>query len=325
MSNDCCKNRPNFGRPTCVTEWGDIVGFVLSPLKYDDGSPYSDNILSISSDDLLNKFYATNPSNRWFAFPTLENVEYVVADSLVEEGASGRKSFLKKGKITLNAESWDKDGTSVLSKKMAQLRCADWGLYFITSNNILVGRKVSNINSDNEFAPVPLDSQSVDPKFMFKTNSTTQKVMFTLDLDRNFDDGTYYAIPCDELWDNTVQVVKSLDLQNLPSIIDAELTLNGSVLATGWNITINDDYRQGARNPANTDLGNVTGLGASNFLITNLTDATTITPTSVTEQNDGNYAFIVPIQSSADKIKVELVIASTNELNYNGSIEFLIP
>jgi hypothetical protein len=317
---NCCENRPNFGRPTCVTEWGDIVGFVLMPLK--DSGPNDFRISkTLTYNSLLGLFYEIDPKDRIYAFPTLENVDYVVADSLVEEGASGRKSFLKKGKITLNAETWDKDGTSVLSKKMAKLRCADWGIGFITSNNMLILKDYSSVF----VSPIPVDSQSIDPKFMFKTNTTTQKVMFTLDLDRNFDDGTYYAIPCDELWDPVDEVSKTLDLQNLPSIIDCELSLSTTVTTTATQIAVNDAYRQGARNVNNTDLGNVTGLSASDFLVTNVTDLTTITPSSVVEEPTGNYIISYSAQTSGDKIKVDLVLASTNAVNYNGSITYLIP
>jgi hypothetical protein len=251
----------------------------------------------------------------------MENVEYSIADSLKEEGASGRKSFLRNGIITVTAETWDKDGTSVIKGKMAQLRCADWGVLFVTDKNLIIGRETN----DNLFAPIAIDSQSVDPKFMFKTNTTTQKVMLTFDLDRNFDDSTYYAVSGDELWSTVDETVKSIDFNDVPKIVDCDLSLSTTATTTQVQIAVNDAYRQGARNVNNTDLGNVIGLSDLDFLVTNVTDLTTITPSSIVEEPSGNYIISFSAQTSGDKIKVDLLISDTNVINYNGSITYLIP
>lgn len=326
---DCCATRPNFGRPICVDDFGTITSMILVPLRDSLGNKYVFDIRLLTYEVIYDFFFATNPADRLYGFPQLENVEYAIADSLKEEGASGRKSHLRDGIISITAESWDKDGTAVIKGKMAQLRCADWGVLYVTDKNLIVGSFASSVpnalgGESGYLLPIKIDSQSVDPKFMFKTNTTTQKVMLTFDLDRNFDDATYYAVGGDELWSSTDSAVKSIDFNDVPKVIDCNLTLNGAVLPAGFNIIVNDDYRDGARNVNNTELGNVTGLLAANFLITNITDATTVTPTSVTEQSDGNYAFVVPAQTVTDKIKVELVIDAVNAVNYNGSITFVI-
>jgi len=66
------------------------------------------------------------------------------------------------------------------------------------------------------------------------------------------------------------------------------------------------------------------GLTITDFKITNVTDNVVVVATSVTESQDGQYEFVVPIQTSGDKMKVELVIADGNPINYNGSVNFQI-
>ncbi len=328
---NCCATRPNFGRPVCIDDFGTITSMILVPLYDSLGIKYAFDIRSLTYENLYDAFFAVNPADRLYGFPQLENVEYAIADSLKEEGASGRKSHLRDGIITITAESWDKDGTSTIKGKMAELRCSDWGVFYVTDKNLIVGSYVATIagalgGENGYFAPVKIDSQSVDPKFMFKTNTTTQKVMLTFDLDRNFDDSTYYAIGGDELWSSTDEEVKSIDFNDVPKIIDCNLSLNEVATTTQAHIAINDDYRQGARNVNNTDAGNVTGLTVADFLVTNVTDLTTITPTSVVEEPTGVYIITYSgAQTSGDKMKVDLVIASTNPVNYNGSITYLIP
>jgi hypothetical protein len=322
---NCCENRPNFGRPVCVDDFGTITTVLLVP--YTSFFTYS---MGMTYEDFYPYFSSQEPSERIYGFPQMENVEYSIADSLKEEGASGRKSFLRNGIITVTAETWDKDGTSAIKGKMAQLRCADWGVFFVTDKNLIIGSRVAfsvpaTLGETFIFKPIKIDSQSVDPKFMFKTNTTTQKVMLTFDLDRNFDDSTYYAISGDSLWSTTSSTVTSIDFNDVPKVIDCELALSTTATTTQAQISVNDDYRQGARNSNNDDLGNVTGLTIADFLVTNVTDLTTITPSSVVEEPNGNYIISFSAQGSGDKIKVDLLLASTNSVNYNGSITYLIP
>jgi hypothetical protein len=324
---NCCENRPNFGRPVCVDDFGTITTVLLVPSVGASGSKTSFG-LNINYNDFITGFYANNPADRIYGFPQMENVEYSIADSLKEEGASGRMSFLRNGVITLTAETWDKDGTAVIKGKMAQLRCADWGIFFVTDKNLVIGSKQFINYGDGgsyRFAPIKIDSQSVDSKFMFKTNTTTQKVMLTFNLDRNFDDSTYYAISGDELWSNESLLVESIDFNDVPKVIDCQLALSEALTTTQAQIAINDDYRQGNTNINIASLGNVTGLEASDFVVTNVTDLTPIVISTVIEEPSGNYIISYPSQTSGDKIKVDLFLSSTNSINYNGSITYLIP
>lgn len=325
MAENCCENRPNFGRPTCVADLGVVERFIFVPLGVNYG--YNNNDLALAG--IVNHLLVDADSERWRPFPQVENFAWTPAESRFEESSNGKKSFLGNGKISIASETWDGDATAKMVAKMRALRCAKWGVFLVTNENLLVGSNVQ-IGLENRFVPIKIDAQSIDALFQLKTDAATQKIMFSFDLDNNFDVSTLYSIDGNLIWDATDEVVTPVNfIDGLPNVIDCQLTKNGAFITTGGAIVVNDDYRQGTRNvSAGDSRGNVTGLVAADFLIENLTDATTVTPTSVTENGTGNYEFVIPAQTAADIVKISLVLDSTDDLDatqYQGSITITIP
>jgi hypothetical protein len=210
--------------------------------------------------------------------------------------------------------------------KMEALRCSNWGILLVTDSNKVIFSEVGGL-----LKPIAIDEQSIQALFQFKTDATTQKIMFSFDLARNFDVSTLYAIDGDLIWSSTDEAVRPIDFNNnLPNMVDCQLAKVGAFITTGGSISVNDDYRQGTRIAASGDsVGNVTGLVIGNFLVENLTDATTVTPTSVAENGTGVYEFVLPPQTSGDILKVSLAIPTQTELNgqylYQGNVTITIP
>lgn len=317
---NCCATRPNFGHPTCIQDLGVVTSFLFAPMKDQYGNTFGFDINTFTASDFTGALIAV-PDARIYPMPQMEAVEIPQADSLFDEAPSGTKSFLRTGKRSFTAETRDKDATSTFAGKLEEVRCNEWGIYLVTDNNKLVG-----VNKSGTFAPIKIDSQSMDPVFMFKTDSVTQKVMINFDFDRAFKVSEMYAISGDEIWDSVAETTIELDFNNLNQVIDCNIQI-GTIAPTTTllGVKINDDYRQGMRNPNNADLGNVTGLIETDFVLRNLTDDLVVTPTSVTEPWDGYYTFNIPAQTSGDKMELTLVLASANSINYNGSLTYLIP
>jgi hypothetical protein len=326
MSNDCCNERPNFGHPACIEDLGGVSRFIFVPM----GTNY--NLV----DDLVYQAIVDNFTDIlnvpeiWAPFPEVENFVWTPAESQFEESSNGKKSWIKNGKTSIACESWDGNATAKMVAKMEALRCAQWGILLVTDSNKLIGSS-SLKAGEKSIKPIAIDEQSIQALFQFKTDATTQKIMFSFDLARNFDVSTLYAIDGDLIWDATSEAVKPIDFNNdLPNVVDCQLAKNGAFITTGGAITVNDDYRQGTRNVAAGDsVGNVTGLVIGNFLVENLTDATTVTPTSVTENGTGVYEFVLPAQTSGDIVKISLAIPAQTELSgqylYQGNITITIP
>jgi hypothetical protein len=325
MSNDCCNERPNFGHPACIEDLGNVSRFIFVPMG---------NYYSLDSDfdyATIAGYFSTNLNtdsgiNAWRPFPEVENFLWTPAESQFEESSNGKKSWIKNGKTTIACETWDGDATAKMVAKMESLRCSNWGVLLVTDSNKLVGSYVNDY-----FVPVKIDSQSIQALFQFKTDATTQKIMFSFDLARNFDVSTLYAIDGDLVWDSTSEVVAPIDFNNdLPDVVDCQLDRNGAWTTTGGALTVNDDYRQGTRNALAGDvLGNVTGLVVGDFLVQNITDGVSVTPTSVTETGNGNYVFVLPAQTSGDILKVSLVFPTILSfgglIGYQGNITITIP
>lgn len=316
MSNDCCNERPNFGHPACIEDLGNVTTFLFCSSAYDGYSADYQSLYAIRA-EINNKTL--------IPFPQVENFVWTPAESQFEEASSGKKSWIKNGKISIACETWDGDATAKMIGKLQAMRCAGWGMYIITDSNNIIGRRVAN----NIIKPIVLDEQSIDALFQFKTDATTQKIMFSFDLARNFDVSTLYAMNGDtDFLNDDDDATEVVDWNDLPNVIDCELKVTTALTTTTASISVNDDYRQGARDITKAK-GNVTGLVLANFEVTNVTDNSVVSLTSVTESATGIYDLVFPTQTTADLLKIELVNSvakplASSSIIYSGSLNATI-
>ena len=266
---DCNAGLSNTGRPGCVPIWSVTSSLIVVPLYANDGTR---NGIDLSTSvpvwaDLVNE---SDASKRWFPLPSFENVELPKADSLFEEANSGRMAFLRQGKRSFSGELWAEDSTPTFLGKLQKSRCVDFGIYIVDVNGNLIGAKESGY-----LYPIPVDNASWDPRFMFATDSTVQKIMLGFDFDRLFDESLMYMITVAEA---------GLDFTTLEGLKDVNI-LN-AVGSEGSDTIVYElklDYGT-ALNPII-----VQGLLAADFIYQNETTATTLTPLSVVEGPNGTY------------------------------------
>lgn len=318
-----CRNN-NFGRPACIDDIADITTFLPCVPK---NQLFDLDALNYNA--LIAKFTASDIEDRILGMPQMQEVKLPIADSLIKEASNQRKQFIREGKRSFEGDMWGTDATPAMKAKLRSLRCCgDVGGFFPTSKNQLIGvRKLVNTVSGAvyKFTAIKFDGQSFDPKLMLAEATEPNMIRVLFDLDRNFDDGELWVIDCDNLWDATNEVMTQLDLANLPVIIDCQLTENSATTTTTIELAINDDFRNGTRIAGVDDVGNVTGLVLADFLVENVTDSTTITPSSVAETSTGVYLITFVAQTSADVIRVSLVLDSTKDINYAGTTTTIVP
>jgi hypothetical protein len=201
-------------------------------------------------------------SKRWFPLPQFENVELPKAETKFEEANSGRMVFLRQGKRSFAGELWAEDSTPTFLGKLQNNRCVDFGVYIIDVNGNLIGSK-----QNGALYPIPVDNPSFDPKFMFATDSTTQKIMVAFDFDRLFDESTMYMITASEA---------GVDFNTLNGMLDVNLT-NISSTATTRVFSAALDYGT-ALNPIK-----FTGGVAADFSLYNNTAGAIVPITSIVE------------------------------------------
>lgn len=291
---DCLAGLSNTGRPGCVSVFSVTSSMILVPLVANDGTKNGIDLNAAlpNWDDLVNE---ADASKRWFPLPAFENVELPKADSQFEEANSGRMAFLRQGKRSFAGELWAEDSTPTFLGKLQKSRCVDFGIYIVDVNGNLIGSEV-----DGFLYPIPVDNPSWDPKFMFATDSTVQKIMLGFDFDRLFDESTMYMITPDEA---------GVDFTTLSGLIDVNFT---NIVATTATIAFDAKLCYGTA----VNKLPFSGALAADFVITNVTTGLPIAIDSLAEGPDGSYVitYVLADQPAVnDIVKVEV-----NKVGYDG-------
>lgn len=280
---NCNMGLSNTGRPNCVPIQSVTSKMIMVPLKDSTGA---DNYIDLSSalptwSDLINE---ADASKRWFPLPVFENVELPKADSTFDEANSGRMVFIRQGKRSFSGELWAEDSSPTLLGKLQNNRCVDFGVYLIDVNGNLVGSKVGE-----GLYPIPVDNPSFDPKLMFATDTTVQKIMVAFDFDRLFDESTMYMITPTEA---------GVNFNTLEGLIDVNVT---NVVKTSTTLTFDAVLDYG------TALNPIKFIGAvsADFSLLNETTGLTVSVTAV-ENTDGNYTltYIAPTTGNSMKLTI---------------------
>jgi hypothetical protein len=267
---NCNVGLSNTGRPGCVPLQSVTSKLIMVPLAANDGTLNGIDLAAAlpTWSDLINE---ADASKRWFPIPEFENVELPKADSQFEEANSGRMAFLRQGKRSFAGELWGDDSTPTLLGKLSAGRCVQFGVYIVDVNGNLIGSK-----SNGFLYPIPVDEQSWDPKFMFATDSTVQKIMLGFDFYRLFDESTMYMITTTEA---------GINFNDLTGLIDVNLTVDSQVTTVSVTVLAAFDY--------GTALNPILFQGATNsadWSIYNVTTSTLIgVPAGVTEAPAGTY------------------------------------
>lgn len=294
---NCEAGLSNTGRPNCVPIFSVTSSLIMVPLKANDGTL---NGIDLSApvptwSTLINE---ADSSKRWFPLPQFENVELPKADSQFEEANSGKMAFLRQGKRSFSGELWSEDSTPTLLGKLQLNRCVDFGMYIVDVNGNLIGSK-----SNGYLYPIPVDNPSFDPRFMFATDSSVQKLMVGFDFDRLFDESTMYMITPTEA---------GINFNDLEGLIDVNLVVDAQVSATSVTISATFEYGT-AYNPLKYK-------GATTLTDWEILDdagASLGNPTAVTEIADGQYLLAYGF-TPADNYSVRV-----DRDGFEGSVSFL--
>ena len=281
---NCENGLGNTGTPNCVPIQSVTATLIMVPLFANDGLRNGINLLAPLPvwDDLINE---ADESKRWFPLPQFENVELPKADSKFEESASGRKAYLRSGVRSFSGELWAEDSSPTLLGKLENNRCVDFGVYFVDVSGSLVG------SQEGDFLyPIPVDKASFDPRFMFATDGTTQKIMVAFDFKILFRESTMYMITSTEA---------GIDFNTLNGLID----VNFNFVSCGQTSTVallNFDY--------GTALNKILFLGgtAPDFSIFNETTALPVVVLTAIEGPNGIYTITYASQSIATNLTFTL-------------------
>jgi len=292
---DCNVGLSDTGRPNCVPLFSVTNNLIQVPLKDKDGNLNGID-LSAGIPNWADFVNAADPSQRWFPIPTFENVELPKADSQFEEANSGRMAFLRQGKRSFSGELWADDSTPTFLGKLSAARCVDFGVYIVDVNGSLIGSEV-----DGFLYPIPVDNASWDPRFMFATDSTVQKIMLGFDFDRNFDESTMYMVTSEEA---------GIDFSSLKGLVDVNLNIT-SASATEIVVEASFDYGTAFNKLKYVGAGLVT-----DWTVTEVSSGLPLAVSLVVENPDGTYTITHAGVTPPDAVRLTVA-----KVGFDGTAE----
>lgn len=290
---NCEAGLANTGRPNCLPLQSVTSKLIWVPLQDKDGNLNGIDLTAPLPTwlDLVNE---TDETKRWFPLPLFENVELPKADSVFEEANSGRMAFIRQGKRSFAGELWAYDATPQFLGKLSSGRCVEFGAYIVDINGSLVGSKVGDM-----LYPIPVDNQSVNPTFMFATDSAVQKIMLAFDFARSFDESTMWMITASE----------AIDFNTLEGLLDVNLAIDTQ---NSSSATIDATFAYGtALNPLRFK-----GATLGDFGLYNNDTQSTTNITGVSEIQDGKYTLL------ASFISGDSYTLSVTKQGFVGSLTF---
>jgi len=291
---DCNAGLSNTGLPGCVPVQSITSSIILVPLKANDNTKNGIDTTAVvpTWSDLVNE---VDPSKRWYPLPAFENVEQPKADSLFEEAASGRSAFLRQGKRSFTGELWEEDASPTYQGKLEAQRCSEFGVYIVDVNGNLIG------SQDGDFLyPIPVDSPSWNPVYMFPTDTTVQKIVLAFDFYRLFNDSSMKMITATEAGQNFTELDGLMDVLFSNEVPAPLLTSFDAKLCYGT--AINPIVYSGA-------------ILTADWAIFNNTTALAVAVDSVTEGPNGTYV----IDHAAGIVATNSYTISVTRNGFTGS------
>lgn len=310
MSTLCCKlGLPNFGKPkNCVIKIDEFVG-AIAMSTFTNAGAYNEVDLTdpFTASTLTGLITNTDVSLRWVKLPRFYDAKLTPADTVFDTMPDDTKFHVRDGIFTLTATMADDDAVPAVIAKLKALRCKNLSLGLTTRSNQLVFIGVPD--SETVKRPLLVNKGSIDPKMMFKESTTTNKIMFSVDMDNLFKSENLYVIDGNEI---------NVDFLNMRQLTDVNIVSVAPATTTTATVGLRTDFAMGLQ--PNFD---VVGLTGANFTAKNLTTGLPITLGTVTEDLtiDGQYDVVFPAQTSGDVIELTLVTTTY----YNGSVQITIP
>lgn len=272
----------NTGLPNCAPIASVLRKIILVQTFKDDGTR---NFIDLSA-TLDNSFLTTqlnaDSDERWYPLPELENVVSERAESTFEEAPSGTRNFVRQGSRTLTGEIWGREALPTLIGKVKSGRCVDVSAYIVDGDGKILG--TGDPKDPNKLFPIQLDAQSIDSIWMAATDSTTQKITISLTWDDSVKDEDIYLIQ--------PEVDFTFNALTAKGLLDICVEYS-SITTTGFVAKLFNQYFLKMA-------GYNTGLLIGDFSLYNNTAASPVVITSVTENPDGTYTFVIPAQTPAD-------------------------
>lgn len=303
MSTSICScgnpSFPNLNRPNCVIEMKAIAFPILIPRYKANGDRNTIDLTSptLGADIQALIQAATAVLERIYPFPRCENVSFERTETVFETAASTRKYKIDGvgGVRSFMFQLWAKDAVHAILRELKKVGCSDVDFFLATVDGNLWGIK-DNV-TDTVMRGYEMATETFDAFKEYATDTTTQKIMVSWDLDNDECEENSYAITSEEMI--ATGGVKSTALKGLISAY----TTSTALTTTTARVLVNTGFGSAG------DRGDVTGLVDANFSLFNENTQLAVAATAV-ETADGDYTLTFLAQTLNDVITVNVVNAT---------------
>jgi len=274
-----CENpsMPNLGRPNCVIEMKALAFPIIVPRYKADG--VTRNVINLASPTLgqdIRDLIATSTAllERIYPFPRCENISFERTDTVYETAPSTRKYkiFGVGGVRTFRFETWGKDAVHQILRELKKVGCTDVDFYLVDVAGSLWG--IKDNPTDMIMRGYEMATETFDAFKDYATDTTTQKLMISWDLDNRECEENSYAITSEELGYSATSLRGNVSATIQLTELDA--THAQFYVTTGFGSAANPD--------------GVVGLQDANFVLTANGNPVALVG-SVVETSDGVYSF----------------------------------
>lgn len=227
----------------------------------------------------------TDPSKRFYPITGLDNVENLRADSIVQTTSGGRNIRITEG---VRAFQGDLIGSDPKYKAVLDSwACADMMIYTVDKSENVWGQESAD---GTTLDGMPIDSNTIDAKFGFTTDSTLQFNQLNFEFSESMKDEKIGYFAANE--------ITGIDLLTQQGLMDVNTTVSLET-TTSFTVTMVENY--GTAKTKNAVQGYLIG----DFTLVEVTPTPgPIVITTVVESAPGVYDFVIPVETSLDVLSL---------------------
>lgn len=287
----------NTGRPDCVIQMRALSFPILVPRFQADG--VTRNTVNVASATVGTTILgllqnSTAVQSRWYPIPRAENVTFERSESIYETFPSGRKEKIDGvgGVRTMKFQLIGKDAVHQILRELKKIGCTDVDVFLVDVAGSIWG--IKDTATTTTMRGYEMATETFDAFKEYASDTTTQKIMISFDLDSAECEEKSYAITSGEL---------GYKATTLGGLISGTQVLTAPLATTVQSIVSTGFGTAGAS-------GKVVGLVTANFTIFNETTQLAVVVSGAVETAAGTYTLTMLAQTASDVLTVSVVGAT---------------
>jgi len=294
----CSATLNNTGTPSTqriVREGAKLIAVLI---KADDGTLNVINDTDVIDQTFVDgKINEVDATKRWYPIGEFKSVEDVRADPTTESFTDGSSGVTIQGVRTF--VGWLLDFAPKYIENLKNFSCNKFGLFIVDECGNLQG----SISTDGtQLKPIKVNELSWFPTFVKASKAAVSKVQLAFEFSQIEADSNLRVLDETEVTADLAEVEGLLELEGVTS----------GITTTAFSTILTVDYDRDFTPEKQI------GFVITDFILFNTTTNLAIVITSVTEAPEGTYAFLFPIQTSADVLRL-----STDRTTGNKPGKFL--